>query len=116
MPTVSTRHHDSSLAAEEEFLAIVCSDEDLVRAEFDAIIAAEWPSLPPDTPDDDAVERSPGTAGRQPRSGQVRLPNPGTSHRYRPVVAATLTSAPRQPQLKTGKEGDGERRESPVTR
>jgi len=47
MPTVSTSHHESSLAAEEEFLAIVCSDEDLVRAEFDAIIAAEWPSLPP---------------------------------------------------------------------
>jgi len=75
MPTVSTRPHESSLAAEEEFFAIVCSDEDLVRAEFDAIIAAEWPSLPPDTPDDEAVERSPGTAGRQPRSGQVRLPN-----------------------------------------
>jgi len=75
MPTVSTSHHESSLAAEEEFLAIVCSDEDLVRAEFDAIIAAEWPSLPPDTPEDDApVERSPGAARRQPRGRQARLP------------------------------------------
>ena len=60
MPTVSRRHHESSLAAEEEFLAIVCPHEDLVRAEFDAIIAAEWPSLPPGPlKDDDAVERSP---------------------------------------------------------
>lgn len=31
---------------EEEFLELVCSDEDLVQAEFEAIIAAEWPSLP----------------------------------------------------------------------
>ncbi|MEP6650311.1 MAG: hypothetical protein ABJA74_10450, partial [Lapillicoccus sp.] len=65
-----------TLAAEEEFLAIVCADEDLLRAEFDAIIAAEWPSPPPDRPeDDDAVQRSPGTARRQPSGGQARLPN-----------------------------------------
>jgi hypothetical protein len=34
---------------EEEFLALVCEDENLVRAEFDEIIAANWgePPLPP---------------------------------------------------------------------
>ena len=34
---------------DEEFLALLCEDEDLVRAEFDAIIEANWgePPLPP---------------------------------------------------------------------
>jgi len=116
MPTVSTRHHDSSLAAEEEFLAIVCSDEDLVRAEFDAIIAAEWPSFPRGPPeDDDAVERSPGTAGRQPRSGQVRLPN-----RARHTGIGGW-SRQRSPPPRDSRNGKPERkvmsrRESPLTR
>jgi hypothetical protein len=29
-------------AVEEEFLALICADEDLLRAQFDAIIAASW--------------------------------------------------------------------------
>lgn len=34
---------------DEEFFALVCEDEDLTRAEFDAIIEANWgePPLPP---------------------------------------------------------------------
>ncbi|MCR3750618.1 hypothetical protein [Lentzea californiensis] len=34
---------------DDEFLALLCADEDLVRTEFDAIIAANWgePPLPP---------------------------------------------------------------------
>lgn len=51
MPTLATSQQESTLAADEEFLAIVCSDEDLLRAEFDAIVAAEWPSPPPVEPD-----------------------------------------------------------------
>jgi hypothetical protein len=31
----------------DEFLASVCADEQLLRDEFDAIIAAEWPDVPP---------------------------------------------------------------------
>jgi hypothetical protein len=34
-------------AGEQEFLDLVCRDENLLRAEFDAIIAAEWPGEPP---------------------------------------------------------------------
>jgi len=30
----------------DDFLAIIISDEDLVRAEFEAIIGAEWPESP----------------------------------------------------------------------
>jgi hypothetical protein len=53
MPTLSIRHDETTLPADEEFLALVCADQDLVRAEFDAIIAAEWDSPPPGPPDHD---------------------------------------------------------------
>lgn len=37
---------------QEEFLALLCADEDLLRAEFDAIVAANWdrPRPPRPTP------------------------------------------------------------------
>ena len=38
---------DGATAVEEEFLELVYGDEDLLRAEFDAIIAAEWPDASP---------------------------------------------------------------------
>ena len=31
---------------EEQFLDLLCSDAELLRAEFDSIIAAEWPDPP----------------------------------------------------------------------
>ena len=34
----------------EEFIELVCSDPELVAAEFAAIIAAEWPTFPPTRP------------------------------------------------------------------
>jgi hypothetical protein len=34
----------STRAMDEQFCELLCADEDLLRAEFDAIIAAEWPS------------------------------------------------------------------------
>lgn len=34
----------------EEFIELVCSDPELVAAEFAAIIAAEWPTVPPARP------------------------------------------------------------------
>ncbi len=99
MPTLPTTH-ESAPAAEQEFLAVVYADEDLLRVEFDAIIAGEWPSPPPDTPEVDAVERAPGPARRQPSGGPARPPErphhpgvggwsrqrsppPATSHTYR---------------------------------
>jgi hypothetical protein len=35
---------------EEEFLELLCADDDFVRAEFEAIIAAEWPDPPAEEP------------------------------------------------------------------
>jgi len=34
----------------EQFIELVCADEDLLQAEFEAIIAAEWPTPPPARP------------------------------------------------------------------
>ena len=47
-PPAEGRTVDRTLArsVEEQFLDLVCSDADLVRAEFDAIIAAGWPERP----------------------------------------------------------------------
>lgn len=36
-----------SRAIEDEFLALLCGDEEVVRAEFDAIIEANWEEPPP---------------------------------------------------------------------
>ena len=41
---------DCTRSAEEEFLDLLLADDDLLRAEFDAIIAAEWPGQPPNPP------------------------------------------------------------------
>jgi len=35
-------------AVDEQFVDLICGDADLVAAEFDAIIAAEWPTRPAD--------------------------------------------------------------------
>jgi hypothetical protein len=40
---------------DDQFIALICSDEQLLRAEFDAIIAGQWPSPPPGTPAHGAV-------------------------------------------------------------
>jgi len=37
---------ESAPMADEQFLELLCTDPDWVRAEFDAIVAAEWP-IPP---------------------------------------------------------------------
>jgi hypothetical protein len=36
--------------AEREFIDLVCQDEQLLRAEFDALIAASWPTPPRPVP------------------------------------------------------------------
>jgi hypothetical protein len=63
------------LTEEEEFLALLCADEELLRAEFDAIIAELWPGTPGDPPGDAADERA-APALRSSSSGcQRKLPN-----------------------------------------
>jgi hypothetical protein len=58
---------------EEQFLNLICNDPDLLAAEFDAIIAAAWPTPPADGPGRPAADpvrdpvhrpRHPGIGGR----------------------------------------------------
>jgi hypothetical protein len=66
----------AALTADEQFLKLLDGDEELLRAEFDAIIAAEWPSTPPESPGDEHVDEP---AGRTAQSGahadRAQLPN-----------------------------------------
>src|SRR5690349_16486263 len=65
MPTTPSGTGDSTRTVDEQFLDLICSDQDLLRAEFDAIIAAEWPSPPTTTP-------RRGAAGERPTSDAPR--------------------------------------------
>jgi hypothetical protein len=56
---------------DEEFIELVCSDEDLLAAEFDAIIAANWPGRPPAPPADLTRVPEEQRHGRSPSSGRV---------------------------------------------
>ena len=61
--------------ADADFLAVLCADEELLRAEFDAIVEANWDVPPPVPP---ARPEGPGprpVAPRPPR--RTRRPAPG---------------------------------------
>ncbi len=61
-----------ALLTDEAFVELICADDEFVGAEFDAIIAAEWPTRPPAEPGrDDAVQ--PPARGGRPLPGPVRL-------------------------------------------
>ena len=95
MPTTPALADTAARTVDEQFLGLMCSDEDLLRAEFDAIIAAEWPSPPPTTtPRRGAAHRHPGQPhppprrrSRRPSSAQTAAP------RHRRMGPATLTPA-----------------------
>ncbi len=48
MPTITSATNPTTAdTRDEEFLDLVCADEQLLKAEFDAIIAQAWPMGPP---------------------------------------------------------------------
>jgi len=61
MDQVQVERSDAGQHIDEEFLALIHADEEFLRAEFDAIISAEWPIRPPVQP--------PGTTYRWGSSG-----------------------------------------------
>jgi hypothetical protein len=77
----------STTQTTDEFLELVCADEQLLRAEFDAIIAAQWPGSEPGPPDD----RGPAPVGRGPGGRSDGPSRPGGRERIRP------DSRPRHP-------------------
>jgi hypothetical protein len=76
----------SSSTVVEDFLAVVYGDQDLLRAEFDAIIGAAWDDSPPRWP----TPRPAASWPTRPRdwcsSGAVGLTDPRV-HPHRPDVS-----------------------------
>lgn len=61
----------------DDFLDVLCADEDLLRAEFDAIVQANWPEPPAGPPTPPAPRHR--TRPRPPRV--VARPRPGAPRR-----------------------------------
>jgi hypothetical protein len=96
---------------DELFLELLCADEDLVRAEFDAIIAAEWFSpAPPASGSDEVAEATPHQVWRRRRVRDVGLADRprrpgigGRGRRQRSPPPARYTSQDRK-HVQTGRE------------
>jgi hypothetical protein len=78
MPTAPATGDTTARAVDEQFLDLICSDADLLAAEFDAIIAAEWPKPPARRPGRDATDGHVGSGrtrrAADPGRGQVSRP------------------------------------------
>ena len=103
-----TRGTGGSLArtVDEQFLDLICNDEDLLAAEFDAIIAAEWPRPPANTPGRGAADGRPASGAH--RRTVARIAGPGGRPRHPGIGgwARQLSPCRRQPRPTTGKAGD----------
>jgi len=58
-----------------QFVDLICADPDLLRAEFDAIIQAEWNNTPPRRPNHRASEGRPPARSRADNPGHGRKPH-----------------------------------------
>jgi len=74
MATTLATGDTSARTFDEQFLDLICGDADLLAAEFDAIIAAEWPTPPADSPGRGAVGGDPGCGATRRVAGVVRGP------------------------------------------
>jgi len=76
---------DSAPGTSELFLELLCADEDLLRAEFEAIVACDWPSPPP-------AQQVAGHAARR-------------SHRGAPRPTSARPRCAAEPAPKSGRRG-----------
>jgi hypothetical protein len=107
MPPIPTEQSGAVPSVEEEFLALLCSDEELLRAEFEEIIAAEWPSPPPDATG--ATDRAGDPPRRTRHRGTAGLARLRTRPRHPGIGGWARERSPppgRQPTAKAGKAGD----------
>lgn len=87
MSGLQTGHQDVARTSDEMFLEIVLSDEQLLQAEFDAIIAAEWPKLRSRTATSGWRQpqgsRRPGGAPPVPAQTRTQPSRPESERRFR---------------------------------
>ena len=83
---------------DEQFSDLICADADLVAAEFDAIIAAEWPEPPTHRPGGRDAAGHPGSEGA--RGSADAVADPGSPARDPHVDRSARERSPpaRQPQ------------------
>ena len=98
-PTLQSDGVEATHSADEQFLDLLLADEDLLRAEFDGIIAAEWPGPPRDRPSRGVrAEQQPGETRRRVRAagppGRPRHPRTGGWPRQRSPPAAHTREGP----------------------
>jgi hypothetical protein len=78
-----------------EFIDVVCADEELLKAEFDAIIEAAWAGTPPDDPPQHAV----AAEESRPRHGTPWFPTTQPAA-ARPVAVQEGRSRQRSPPVR----------------
>ncbi|MEO6090507.1 MAG: DUF6292 family protein [Umezawaea sp.] len=100
----------TAMALEDEFLALLCEDEEALRAEFDAIIAANWDEPPPVPVPRQPVPRTPYRSTIRPlrteTADPVRLPrqrSPPKPRRRARGRTGRPRARPRCPSLRTGR-------------
>jgi len=84
---------DDTRNAAEQFLDLLLADDDLLQAEFDAIIAAEWPG-PPNLPR--RCVRGGPDRGRRRRHRATATKGPGAGRRS-PVDGSARQRSPPPP-------------------
>lgn len=85
---------------QDEFLAMLCADEELLRAEFEAIIEASWDEPAPPARPKGRPGPPPDRAGR--RDG-------ATVHRQRPHPLGDASARQRSPPCGVARTTDAER-------
>jgi hypothetical protein len=96
MPSTARTGEATVQSVEEQFCELICSDAELLAAEFDAIIAAEWPDPPADTPRPRGPPTGAPVVGSPPRSRPRPPPGIGdqtAAARHRRMGTAALTPA-----------------------
>jgi hypothetical protein len=81
MTTRCPAAHVATTPERDAFLDLLCADEELVRAEFEAIVAAEWPRPPSRRAVVHGLHG--GSGGPAPGRTSPRMPGPVPEHEPR---------------------------------
>jgi hypothetical protein len=81
----------------QEFLALVCADDELLRAEFEEIIAAGWDNPPSRPRPERGDDRRPGPGAPPVPAGDEEQPR--TSRRTRGAAGGRQRSPPAAPPV-----------------
>ena len=99
MPTAPATGGTTAQRVEEQFVDLVCNDPDLLAAEFDSIIAAEWAEPPADRPGRGAAGEHPVSGAGRRAAGSVR--GPASQPRHPSIGGWSRQRSPPPPRQRT---------------